>query len=256
MKRKMMIRGALLGALSLLTCGCLGNMAGSSHYETTVIVHYEPDYTVDIDDFLATFFDGGKDTVSVTKYLSLGPLCHHTTVGKDSSLVGGFAMCIGVDSLAAPDRKLSRLAVFDKGGKDGTLAYAVFHDTLSTLMPEHAITFDIPNENSSCSPLSVYVQNVQAVVQASRYGTGLADGPFGLNDHLTLTVKGFLNGKALGSKSLKLVDGTHILEGWTEVDLSSFGDADALDFSLESNRPDLPLYCCLDDLMFHFVETY
>ena len=90
----------------------------------------------------------------------------------------------------------------------------------------------------------------------SRYGTGLADGPFGLNDHLTLTVKGFLNGKALGSKSLKLVDGTHILEGWTEVDLSSFGDADALDFSLESTRPDLPLYCCLDDLMFHFVETY
>lgn len=256
MMQKMMIRGALLGALSLLACGCLDNMAGGSHYETTVIVHYEPEYYYDLDDFLDVFFDGGKDTVSVTKYLSLGPLCHNTTVAADSSLIGGFAMCIGVDTLAAPDRKPSRFAVFDKGGKDESIAYAVFHDTLATLMPEHAITFAIPNESSTCSPLSVYVQNVQAVVQASRYGIGLADGPFGLNDHLTLTIKGFMKGKALGSKSVKLVDGTHILEGWTEVDLSSFGDVDAMDFSLESNRPDLPLYCCLDDLMFHYVEVY
>lgn len=256
MMKKMMIRCALLGALALLLCGCLGNFEGGSQYESTLIVHYEPDYIYDLDDFLDTFFAGGKDTVCVHKYLSLGPLCHNSTVAADSSLIGGFAMCIGVDTLMAPDRKPSRFAVFDKGGKDETIAYAVFHDTLATLMPEHAITFDVPNEQSSCSPLSVYVQNVQAVVQASRYGTGLADGPFGLNDHLTLTIKGILNGVVQGGKSVTLIDGTHILEGWTEVDLSSFGDVDALDFSLSSNRPDLPLYCCLDDLMFHFLEVY
>ena len=256
MMKKMMFRGALLCASLLLAFGCTGGLGGGGRYETYFTVRYEPDYSYEVDEFLDTFFNGGKDSICVNKYLTVGPLYHCSNVEEDGTFVAGCAMCTGVDTLVGPGRKLSRFAVFDKGGNEESMAYAVFHDTLATLMPEHDIVFTVPNESSSCTPSKIFVQNVQAVVQASRYGSGLIDGPFGLNDYLTLTITGSMKEKVLGSKTVKLVDGTHVLEGWTEVDLSSFGDADALDFHLESNRPDLPLYCCLDDLIYHYLEVY
>lgn len=257
MVRKMMIRCAILGAFTLAATSCFMNNEGeNSKYEANILVHYEPDYAYETDQFLQTFFKGGKDSVSVNKYLSFGPLIHCTEVDAEGGLVGGFALCIGVDTLAAPDRRPSRLAVFDKGGLDASMAYAVFHDTTAALMPEHAMQFSVPNESSSVHPGFVYVQNVQAVVQAVRHGNGLGGGPFTAEDYLSLTITGSKNGKDAGSQTVKLVDGTKPLEKWTEVKLDGFGSIDALDFHLESSRPDLPLYCCLDNLLFHYLEIY
>jgi hypothetical protein len=257
MLRKMMIRCALAGALALAASSCFFNNEGqNSKYEATILVQYEPEYDYEKDQFLYTFFRDGKDSVSVNEYLSFGPVTHYTEVDAEGGLVGGFALCIGVDTLAAPDRRPARLAVFDKGGCDGSMAYAVFHDTTAALMPEHAIRFGVPNDMSSCVAGFVYVQNVQAVVQAVRYGNDLAGGPFTADDFLSLTITGSKNGKAAGKQTVKLVDGTKPLEKWTEVKLDDFGSIDAIDFHLEASRPDLPLYCCLDNLQFHYLEIY
>ena len=123
-------------------------------------------------------------------------------------------------------------------------------------MPQHAVRIGIPNDESSCVPVSVHVQNVQAVVQAVRHGTGLAGGAFGADDYLTLTFVGSRGGTSTGEKSVKLVEGTKVLGEWTEVDLSALGKIDALDLKLASSRPDLPLYCAVDDLIFHYQAIY
>ena len=43
---------------------------------------------------------------------------------------------------------------------------------------------------------------------------------------------------------------------WTKVDLSEMGSMDALDLYLTSSRADFPLYCCLDDMGYHYIEIY
>ena len=252
----MMIRIAAWVAVVLLTAACFSMEGTGSRNEINYVMGYEPDYGYSLTSFLNTFFHDGADTVSVNTYLTLGPLTHNSKLAPDSTLVGGFAMCIGLDTVATPDRTPSRFAVYDKGGHEQSFGYAVFHDTTAALMPEHAIRIVIPNDDSSCTLKSLYVQNVQAVVQAVKYGNGLADGPFTEDDHLTLILTTSFKGAAQETVRVKLVDGTHLLDGWKEVDLSKASNVDALDLHLESTRPDLPLYCCLDDLSFHYLEIY
>ncbi len=66
-----------------------------------------------------------------------------------------------------------------------------------------------------------------------------------------MTFTGVKGGQSTGTKVVKLVDGTKLLEKWTEVDLSSLGFIEHLDLHLESSRPDCPLYCCIDNLALH-----
>lgn len=252
---KMMRIGAVLGvALAVSACFAF-NDVGSS-YEADVVIHYEPDYESQYQDFLSQFFNGGRDSVAVNEFFTIGPATHCAKLDADKNLTGGFALCVGIDTISTPDRRPARFAVFDKGGWNESLAYAVFHDTLSTFMPEKCIELYVANDESSNTLRLVYVQNVQAVVQAVKHGIGLAGGPFTAEDYLTLTFTGKKKGTATGSKSVKLVDGTKLLEKWTEVDLSSLGSVDELDLHLESSRPDCPLYCCIDNLYFHYEENY
>ena len=255
MLRKMIHRGAVLGAVALAAAACFNFEDVGSKYEANVLIHYEPDYSYQYEDFLSQLFNGGKDSIAVNEALSYGPTTHYAKVDADGKLLGGFALCTGIDTLVAPDRKPSRFAVYDNGGCDGSLAYAVFHDTLATEMPEADLKFYVPNEQSACTPMVVYVQNVQAVAQAALLGHGPYSAPFGADDYLTLTITGYLKGKATGSKTVKLVSGTTLLEKWTEVDLSSLSVVDELDFHLEASRTEFPLYCCIDNLYFHYLEV-
>ena len=256
MSRKMIKMGAFLSAVALTVSGCFSLDENKSTYEGNILVHYEPDYDYEEEEFLHDFFNDGKDSVSINKYLSVGPVTHYSNVDEDKELVGGFALCIGIDTLATPDRRPARFAVFDNGGCDKSLAYAVFHDTLSTLMPEKLIEIFLSSEESSCEPKKVFVQNVQAVVQAAKNGVGLSGGPFTADDFLTLTFTGYKGNVSRGSKVVKLVDGTKILDKWTEVDLSSLGSINHLELHMEASRPDCPLYCCIDNLLFHYRDVY
>jgi len=249
-------KAALLGVVVLSVSACFKKDGMKSQYESNILVRFEPENYYDQETFLNQFFKGGADTVSVNEYLTYGPVAHCSKVNGDGELVGGFAMCIGHDTDAAAERKPSRFAVYDKGGVDDSFAYAVFHDTTATLMPEHPIIFAVPNEDSSCTMNLVYVQNVQAAVQAALHGNGLADGPFVAGDYLSLTITGIKGSTSTGNVTVKLIDGTKPLDKWTEVSLSSLGSVDALDLHLEASRSDFPLYCCLDNLYFHFIEIY
>ena len=256
MLRKMLIRSACAGAVALAPVSCFSNLAGQSKYDGYIALTFEPDNAWDWESFVDRFFNGGKDTVVTYPYFSTGAISVCAKLSDDETFQGGFALCRGVDTLATPDRKPSRFAVFDKGGHENSYAYVVFHDTTATLMPEHSVLAPVPNDQSTNIPAVVFVQNVQAVVQAVRLGSGLAGGPFGAGDYLTLTITGYKGASKVGEKSVNLVSGTEALVKWTEVDLSGIGSVDVLDFHLASNREDLPLYCCVDDLVFHVTEVY
>ena len=254
MMTKLMKTGVLLSAFALVVSGCF-KLENNSSYEANLVVRYELDNEYNNEEFLAEFFRGGADSVFVNEYLYFGPLTHISKL-SDKKLVGGFAMCTGIDTIATPERRPARFAVFDNGGYDKSLAYAVFHDTTSTLMPEHLLSFSVPSEASSCTLKSISVQNVQAVALAAKFGTGLSGGPFTDADFLTLTLTGYKGGTSTGNKSIKLVDGTKLLDKWTVVDISSLGSVDFLELHLEASRPDCPLYCCIDNLYFHYSVKY
>lgn len=260
MKRNLFsLRGALLGLTILLAASCIMNVDGpQSKYEAYVQVGYGPETMSDLGTFLSKFFNGGTDSVSVVDCFYYGPIYHYAKVSEDkTTLLGGLTMCFGVDTLVAPDRRPAPRAVCDKkGGYGGSFGYAVFHDTLSTCMPEHTIEVLIPNEESTSRPYNVYVQNTHAVVEAVKYGVGLEGGPFGNEDWMDLTIKASFNGASSGEKTVRLVDGKKLLDGWTEVDLSSMSKTNAVDLVLTSSRPDMPLYVCLDNFTFYYLEIY
>lgn len=256
MFKKMISRCAILGAAALAAVSCFSSLDGQSKYEVYSLIAFEPENTYEWESFVNQFFNGGKDTVVAYPYFTTGNVSVCAKLTDDDVFQGGFSLCRGVDTLAVAGREPSFFAVFDKGGHQGSYAYAVFHDTTATLMPEHAVLAPVPNAESSNMPTVVFVQNVQATVQAARLGTGLAGGPFGAGDHLTLTITGYKGSAKTGEKSVDLISGTEPLKEWTEVDLSGLGSVDAMDFHLSSNREDMPLYCCIDDLLFHIIEIY
>ena len=256
MKGKMMMRFAPLGFVALLAAACFPLDGGTNKNEQYLRVRNEPESIYDYTDFLNTMFNGGKDSVAVFPTVNYGPIYHYSKSSDDESVSGGFAFCIGLDTLLAPDRSPSYYAVCDEGGNEKSLCYVVYHDTIPALMPDHAIQVYIPNDQSYCIPVSVYVQNTHAVAEAVLFGVGLADGPFRAGDYLSVTFKSFKKDAPVGEKTVRLVDGTKLLDKWTEVDLTDLGSMDTMDIILTSSRPDMPLYACLDDFYYHYLEAY
>lgn len=257
MKLKLMTRGALLGAAVLTVAACFTDEDYRSERNTQLLIRFEPDSDSQWDQFAYELFNEGKDTVGFHKNFSTGPVFHFAELADDGGLLGGIVLARGHDSDASADRKPSRFAVWDK--KHGNLdskVYAVFHDTTAVLMPERCIQIYIPNETSSCTALGLYAHNVQAAVQAAKYGVGLDGGPFQESDYLTLTVTGFLKSAETGKAELKLIEGTKIVDEWKLLSLEPLGKVDAVDLHLTSSRADFPLYCCLDDMSWYYAEIY
>lgn len=252
-----MLRCALLGAVAFLAVACFNKGDFKNEFDTHLLVRFEPEYTYQWDEFVRTFFNNGEDTVAFAPSISIGPVYHFSKLDADEDFVGGVCLALGKDADASASRKPSRFAVFDANvGNQKSRAYAVFHDTTAALMPEHPVQILIPNKSSSCSAEYAYVHNVQAAVQAAVHGTGLAEGPFQAGDYLKLTIIGTLDKKETGTKEVALIDGTSYLKEWTKVDLADLGKIDGLDLRLSSSRADFPLYCCLDDMGYHYIEIY
>lgn len=257
MNTKMMIRGALLGAVALLAASCFSKEDYKSEYNSQLVIGFEPDQEYNWSEFVDQFFDGGKDTVTFFPSISNGPVYFFAKLDANEDYLGGMALCRGKDHDASVGRKPSRFAVYDEyGGNKKSHAYAVFHDTTAVLMPEHFIRISIPNELSSCTAKFLYLDNVQATVQAAKYGVNLEGGPFQAGDYLLLTITGMLGTKVTGTVEVKLIDGVECIHEWKEVDITSLGSIDTIDFKLTSSRDDFPLYCCLDDLGLQYNEIY
>ena len=257
MKTKMMIQVALVGAMALLATSCFSTEDFQTKYDSHTVIGFEPESAYEWDDFVDQVFNWGKDTVFF-KGIWFGAVCFYAKLDDQEVFQGGMALCRGRDADASPERDPSYFAVYDENfGNQKSNAYAVFHDALSSsMMPERCIWTYVPNTESSCSAESMYVHNVQSVVQAVLHGVGLAGGPFQADDYLLLTITGTRGTSVTGTKEVKLVDGTSFIKEWTKVDISDLGSIDFIDLKLTSSRQDLPLYCCLDDLMVHYVEIY
>ena len=257
MMKKMMVRCALVGVAALLAAACFNSNDYKSEFNTQLLLKFEPDEEYLWEDFVKQFFNEGKDTVSFHQSLSLSPVYHFSKISDTDGFTGGIALARGKDPKASADRKPSRFAVYDeKGGNGGSHAYVVFHDTTAALMPEHDIQIAIPNTASYCEVKFMYVHNVQAAYQAAKFGVGLSGGPFTADDYLLLTVTGYNGTTVTGQKDVKLIDGMDAIVAWTEVDLTSLGKIDELSLHLTSSRDDFPLYCCLDDMGYHYYELY
>ena len=257
MKTKMMIQVALVGVMALLATSCFSTEDFQTKYDSHTVVGFEPESEYEWDDFVDAWFNRGKDTVFVYPSMRFGPVYFFAKLDDQDAFQGGMSLCRGKDADASPEREPSYFAVYDENvGNQRSHAYAVFHQASASRMPEHFIQIYIPNTESSCGAESMYVHNVQAVVQAVQHGVGLAGGPFQTDDYLLLTVTGKRGTSVTGTKEVKLVDGTSFIKEWTKVDITDLGSVDTIDFELTSSRQDLPLYCCLDDLMVHYVEIY
>ena len=255
MKTKMMIQGAFVGVMALLATSCFNKGDYKTEYKSYISVGFEPEMEYDWADFVYEWFNAGKDTVSFFPNFRWGPVYFFAKLDDQKVFQGGTALCSGKDADASPERDPSYFAVYDgNGGNQKSHAYAVFHQT--STMPDHFIQIYLPNTESSCAAETMYVHNVQAVVQAAQHGVGLAGGPFQADDYLLLTVTGMRGTTVTGSKEVKLVDGTTFIKEWTKVDISDLGSIDTIEFKLTSSRSDFPLYCCLDDLMVHYIEIY
>ena len=253
----LMKRCVLLGAVALLAAACLDNKDYGTERTTALVVRFEPELEYEWSEFLYTFFNEGKDTVSINDYFRVGTAYHFAKKGTEADTFGGLAISRGHDADASADRAPSRLAVWDKAyGHEGSKAYAVFHDTTSALMPDHIIQIYVPNTESSCLAGGMFVHNVQATVQAAKYGVGLEGGPFQEGDHLTLKVIGFKGTAVTKEVEVKLIDGTKIVDEWKEVSLDALDDVDAVDMHLTSSRADFPLFCCVDDMWYTYHEVY
>ena len=256
MKTKMISR-VLAGAMALLAVSCLSSEDYTTQYESNILVGFEPDNYYEWDEFVLNVFGNETDTVAFHESVCISAMYHFATLGGENGFQGGLLLCRGKDADASAGRKPSRFAVYDKdGGNLKSRCYAVFHDTTSALMPEHCIRIAIPNDESSCSSTSMYVHNVQAAVLAARTGEGLSGGPFEAGDYLTLTVTGYKGSASTGSVEMRLIDGVQVVDEWKKLDTSSLGSIDAIDFHLASSRSDFPLYCCLDDMLYHYYEIY
>ncbi len=147
-------------------------------------------------------------------------------------------------------------------GYDNSETYAVSYGT-------SAIKFDsIYIVNSIFATNSTYAHNSMrdGDAFAKKFGTdtnstGVIDGTNG-EDWFLLTIKGYKNGNYIDSVNFYLADfrfdnddDDYIINNWTEVDLTSLGGIDSLNFSLSSsdnntnyNMMNTPAYFCLDHI--------
>lgn len=112
-------------------------------------------------------------------------------------------------------------------------------------MPKHDVEFMI-EENASAVASVCLVNNTTYVAHkiAETYQPG---------DRLILTASGYLKGVKTGEASIQLADFSaqkdSIVSSWTVFDLSKLGTFDAIDFSMQSTKEEVPSYFCLDYFM-------
>lgn len=140
----------------------------------------------------------------------------------------------------------------DTTGAFDSKGFAIFYDSKSN-MPEHTVGFAYAKSEytSYCSLLRIMVANTNYMVNLIKFGNGNIPA-FQQGDVLTLKIKGIRGGTETSSASFTLAkydgNGLSVVTGWKSMDVSKIGTFDYLDFSLESNRSDFPLYCCIDEL--------
>lgn len=133
---------------------------------------------------------------------------------------------------------------------------AIFHDSKSSLtMPAHEMEFAY-SKNGTCGLTRMMVANTNYVVNTAKFGNpSLGVRAFNSpEDKLVLKVTAYRNGLEVTTVSKTLLsyddrDGLKANIGWRKMDVSKITSFDQLDFSLECNVENFPLYCCIDEMI-------
>lgn len=237
------ITGIIAGlAIAASVSGCAN---GSYHSEYTAFCTFE--YTD------ATLY-GADSLYYEDNFSQAGTFAFLSKRSDDGSeFLGGFMLSLMKDTVYVKDHftERSRYCVAsDSTGAYNSTGFAIFYDSKNS-MPEHSVSFLYASSGGVCSLSRVMVANTNETVNTARFGHGEVPA-FQQGDYLKINVTGFLNGEETASASYTLANydgnGLNVATGWKQMDIGKIGQFDYLDFSLESNRTDLPLYCCVDEI--------
>jgi len=230
----------------VLASSCLKNQNSSYKNEYYAVCGF--DYSLDqYKDSVLNYFRSG--------YLFAEGALFFYDKGDEDELAGGFGLSMKCDPVVKPGHKTrSVMAVCDTAAYRESTGFAVFRQ--SSQMPDYGITFNYASEPDCYAQIrGMFVCNTNYMANIMAYGQ---DGipAFREGDYLRLTV----NSDSGASSSIDLAsfkDGklTYIHD-WTSWDVSKVGAFKALQFTLTSNRSDIPLYCCLDDVTAYVHVEY
>lgn len=162
----------------------------------------------------------------------------------------GFVFSLQRDPVSEEGHAARPYAAFGRGGYANGGGYVVYQDIVGAKVP-HTVTFIYPTKGT-CALTGFFVNNTNEIVNLARFGNDVCV-PFQPGDYLKLTVTGYVGDKASGTLETMLVDFTgselKLVDEWTAVKCETISNFQYLDFSLSSNRQDIPLRVCIDDLV-------
>lgn len=230
----------MLASAAIFATSCLGSGVSKSDY--TLIGNFDG-YAYS-DQVVAQYF---KDSLRFAKQILTDEYsCLNSNYDEKNSIFnGGFCLSMKKDSLNTEKTGISDYSSAGPGaGAFDSKVFAVFFYPANQEYDWQIYLsgYDV----GTCSMKGLYIDNVSKTIKA------IEDKPLQDGDYLTVTITGYLNKAAGSSVSVDLVRNDSmkrtVITKWTEVDLSSLGNVDALKFTVETNRTDFPRSFCLDNL--------
>ena len=233
-------------AAAVMMASCNGKNTENT-YSSNAICTFE--YT-DADDM------AGDDKIYFDQsFIGGGVFSFNNKVSADkSTFFGGCALVGLADPLLEEGHVAKDLCVYGTGYNKSTYYITVKYNPGS--MPEHLAHF-YQAGSGTLNLGKCYINNTNQMVTIAHYGLAAHDGKeaipaFAEGDYLTVQFIGqSLSGnmKNVEVTLAKYENGTlQVCDEWKEVDLSPLGAIDYLDVLMSTNRHDLPLCFCIDNL--------
>jgi hypothetical protein len=228
----------MLAVASVLASSCLSS--GGSKYDYVLQASFDGYSNEQI---FSDYFN--SDSVYFAKQILTDEYSCLNSVYEDPIFSGGFCLSAKRDSLNTEKTGISDYS--STGSDAGYMDSDVYAVYIQNSRPEYGWQIYLSGfDAGTCNISGFMINNVSKTIKA------IEDNPLQEGDYLTVTVTGYLKDVQGESVTVDLVRNTSmartVVTSWTEVDLSSIGNVDALTFEVETNRSDFPESFCLDNL--------
>lgn len=190
-------------------------------------------------------------------FAGAGLLAFLNTASEDkTTFLGGCALVGLSDNTLEEGHVAHELCVFGTGYDESKYYMTVKY---GPGMPEHTCQF-VQKGYGTLTPKKMFVNNTNQMVTIARYGLPEHDGiaaipAFQEGDYVKVVIYGYqeANSSFIGTVEFTLAqyDGSlEVCKEWKEIDLTKLGNIDYIDVKMQSNRTDLPLCFCVENLEF------
>lgn len=170
---------------------------------------------------------------------------------RDRAVKPGFLISMRKDNVLSADYPVRPLSSFGRTGGYQSFAYAIFADVRGG-SASHSVTFGAAEEGTATF-VGFYVNNTHEIVNLVTYGSETVE-PFQDGDQLLLTVTAFPSGSRTEVMLAEHTGGKlEVINSWKEITVANKDAFTYLDFSVTSNRTDIPLNVCIDNLVSYVV---